>query len=175
VSPVINSISLPAAGVYTTGNDLEFIISIPRKFSLPQMIIRLFFPLASEINKKCGVYHGSGSSVLVFRYKVQAEWYRYWRYRTDRILNDSYFSIKDSVGNNASVLLNRNGIIAGTQVNPPSFYKRTDHSGKQHLQNRGHTYLFARYNEDVFVTTTNGNPSMKITIGSTSKQAVYTK
>jgi len=52
VSPVINSISLPAAGVYTTVMILNLSSVIPGKFSLPQMIIRLFFPLASEIKQE---------------------------------------------------------------------------------------------------------------------------
>ncbi|MES2330969.1 MAG: T9SS type A sorting domain-containing protein [Bacteroidota bacterium] len=175
VLPLITGVSSPAAGIYTTGNDLEFTISYSKRVFVTASDRPPFLSIGIGDKTRNAVYiNGSGSNSIVFRYKVQADDIDVDGIALTASLNDYYFSVKDSIGNNASALLNKSGIIVGTQVNPPIVFIKELIIPGNGIYKTGDTLTFsARYNEDVIVTTTNGIPSLKITIGSTSKQVVY--
>lgn len=175
VIPVINSITVPAASVYKTGNILDFVVSYSKKIflsnntSLPSLVISIGNAL-----RNATLVNGSGSNTLLFRYTIKAD-----DVDTDGIqllsLQDSVFMIRDSVGNRASMVLNNAGTMAAIQVNPPTILFDRMIIPPNDTYRTGDTLeFFIAYNEPVFVTSNNSIPSVKLTIGSITKQAIYT-
>ena len=175
VIPVISSVTVPVTSVYKTGNILDFIASYSKKVfvatgpQLPSIPIEI-----GTIFKKAIYVNGSGSNTLLFRYTIQTDDIDEDGLQLAPAVYDSSFSITDSVGNRASVTLSNAGTMTGIQVNPPTIRIEKLITPENGIYKAGDTLEFTvLYNEPVFITGNSGIPSLKITIGSTVKQANY--
>ncbi|MES2374439.1 MAG: T9SS type A sorting domain-containing protein [Bacteroidota bacterium] len=177
VAPVITSIKSSTAGVYTTGDLIEFTASYSKKVFVasPGQVPFLSFSIGDKI-KNAAYTNGSGTNNLLFSYTIQAEDIDLTGIRLISPMNDAYLNIKDSVGNTASATFTAHGTTTGIQVNPPViFIEVLSIPGKSTYKTGDTLNFYARYNNKVFVTTSTGAPTLKITIGSAIKQAVFIK
>jgi hypothetical protein len=175
VIPLINSVTVPISSIYKTGNILDFVVSYTKKVfvansqNLPSIAISIGNKFRNAV-----FVNGSGSNALLFRYSIQTADIDDDGIELSSTLYDSSFCITDSVGNRASVVLNNTGSMAGIQINPPTIRIEKMIIPENGTYKAGDTLdFFILYNEPVFITGTTGTPSIKLTVGTTSKQANY--
>jgi hypothetical protein len=176
VVPVITGITVPPTAIYKTGNVLDFLVTYSRKVFVnasenqPSVTVAI-----GSKNRSAGYINGSGSNILLFRYIVQPD-----DVDTDGIklispMNDINSLIKDSVGNRALLTLSNIGSLTNVRINPPTINISNVTVPDNGIYKTGDTLNFLiSYNEKIFVTTVGGVPSLKLTIGASSRQAIYT-
>jgi hypothetical protein len=173
--PVISSVTVPVGSIYKTGNILDFVVSYTKKVFVannqppPSIAIRIGNKFRNAV-----FVNGSGSNAFLFRYTIQPDDIDDDGIELAAALYDSSFCITDSVGNRASVVLNNSGSMSGIRINPPTIRIEKMIIPENGIYKAGDTLdFFILYNEPVFITGTTGVPSIKITVGTTTKQANY--
>lgn len=177
IIPVITKVTVPVSAEYKTGNVLDFIIDYSKKVfvsttdSLPSIGIQI----GSKIKQALYV-NGSASTTLLFRYVIEKEDVDTNGIKINTSLQDSYATIRDAVGNRAATQLNNIGNTAGLRINTPTIQMLSvTHSPDGLYAAKDSLACMVTYNEKVWVSIKNELPSIKITIGTTSRQAKYTE
>ncbi|MEO7531214.1 MAG: hypothetical protein ABIS69_07380, partial [Sediminibacterium sp.] len=175
VVPVITSITVPVPLIYKTGNILDFVVNYSKRVFIISNSDFPFIAISIGTKIKNATYiNGTGSTSLLFRYTIQVDDVDTDGLQLISSINDANGAIKDSVGNPATALLNNIGAMTGIQINPPTILLDHIIVPENDKYTTGDTLEFLiSYNEPVFVSTQTGSPSLKITVGSTIKQAVY--
>jgi hypothetical protein len=174
VSPTITGVITPPAAVYRTGNLLDFVVSFSEKIWIADDSLQL--PLLIGNTTRYAIYtSGSGSSSLLFRYVIEES-----DIDKDGIkLASSLYTttaIRDAAGNAASNTVSNIGALSAVLINPPTIAVKKLILPPDNTYRSGDTLEFAvLFNENAFVDTRNGIPVLRITIGSTVKQALYTE
>ncbi|MES2005680.1 MAG: T9SS type A sorting domain-containing protein [Bacteroidota bacterium] len=171
--PLVTQVGVPVATEYKTGNVLDFMVGYSRKVwiqpgdSIPYLVV-----VIGNKTKPAYYVNGSGSNTILFRYIVQKDDSDTDGIKLNSVLFDVGKSIRDSVGNHASLLLASIGNMTGVRINIPTIVITGVTVPAIGNYKTGDSLLLQiNYNEKVFVT--NGSPSIKLTIGTTGKQAVY--
>ena len=116
----------------------------------------------------------SGTNGLRFRYTIQSDDRDSIGIRLATALTDFDSLIRDTVGNKAIALLKNTGITSGIVINLPMIGIDKVTAPPAALYKTGDTLnYFISYNQNVFVSTKEGIPSLKINIGLFSKPALY--
>jgi hypothetical protein len=173
VLPVVNSVTVPLAGIYKTGNVLDFIINFSKKVWVDETGLAPSLSIAIGSMQKVAQYiNGTGSNTLLFRYIIQTDDRGPDGIKLISPLMDSNLVIRDSVGNKALLTLNSIGSMTSVQINPPTILLNRVIVPEEGIYKTGDTLeILVDYTERVFVS---GVPYVKLTIGNSSKQAVYT-
>ncbi|GAB3996313.1 hypothetical protein GCM10028807_38540 [Spirosoma daeguense] len=167
-APTVTSVNVPANGLYRASQTLSFTVNFTENVSVtgtPQLGLTI-----GSTGRQATYTGGSGSSSLTFTYTIQAG-----ELDTDGIVLNALSlnsgTIRDAVGNNATLTLNGVGSTAGVLVDaiiptvssvgvPPNGNYRS-----------GQALSFVvNFTENVTVT---GTPQLGLTIGSTNRQANY--
>lgn len=172
-APVVGSVTVPPNGTYRAGDQLDFAVTFSESVAVNTTGGTPVIPLdvgGTMVNAQ--YVSGSGSNTLVFRYTAATG-----RSDVDGIevgsaiaLNSG--SIKDGAGNDSGTTLtavpDTSGILVDAVV--PSVTSVTPPADKTYLA--GEIISFAvNFSENV--TVAGGTPSLPITIGSATEQAVY--
>lgn len=172
IAPVISTVSVPAAGVYNSGNLLDFLVNFSEKMfvtgkpSLPLII--------GNTTKQAGYMSGSGSTSLLFRYSIVQDDQDTDGIKTGAAINLAESSITDEAGNNAINAVTGVGTLSNLLVNPPTVSMLGVAVPSEKIYTAGDTLFFtASFNEAVYVQAEKGRPAIRLTIGSSSKQAAF--
>ncbi len=177
VAATVSSVTVPQKAAYRTGSLLDFVVNYSKKISINGSGEDISLQLSIGTKTRTAVYiSGSGTNALLFRYRVLPD-------DTDKdgikllsaiILNNS--SLKDEVGNQASVVLNNIGGMSGIRINPLTAAVKQLILPVNAIYKVGDSLRFLiGYNEKILVTTNNGIPYLRFTAGKTSRQAIYQK
>ena len=175
VAPVINSVTVPAAGIYRTGNLMDFMVNFSKKIYVNEEAIMPCILITIGSKQKTANYiSGSGSTALLFRYTVQVDDVDTNGIKLVSSMVDSSLSVKDSIGNKSALAFSNIGSMLGVKINPPTTFIESVLVPPAGNYKAGDTIdILVNYNERVWVTTDKGTPSLKIIVGSSSKQAIY--
>lgn len=174
VSPTVSSVSVPSNATYVSGQNLDFTVNTSENVTVtttggtPQIALTI-----GSTTRQAVYQSGSGTSALVFRYVVQTG-----DLDSDGIavgaLSANGGSLKDAVGNDMTVTLNSVGstssVLVDAAVPTVTSVSVPANASYQAGQNLDFT---VNTSENVTVTTTGGTPQIAVTIGSTTRQAVY--
>ncbi len=175
VIPTITSVTVPVAAIYTTGNVLDFIVNYSKKVLVSSADKWPYITLDIGGAFKNAIYQsGSGSSALLFRYTIQPDDMDKDGIKLLSPANLNAAMIKDEAGNPASLLLNNMGALSSIHINPVTVVVTEVTVPTAGTYKSGDTLIFSvAFNEKVLVTTASGIPSLKLTIGSSSRNAFY--
>jgi len=174
VAPATTSVTVPANATYITGQSLDFTVNFDENVIVntvggsPQLSITV-----GATTRQATYISGSGSSVLLFRYTVQAG-----DSDTDGIaigtLAANGGALRDSAGNNAALSLNSVGATIGVLVDAvaPATTSVTVPENATYVSGQNLDFT-VNFNESATVNTIGGTPQLAITIGSTTRQATY--
>jgi hypothetical protein len=172
VAPAVSSVITPTPASYRTGNLLDMLVNFSEKVwtgtDTPQL------GLLIGNNTRYAVYtSGSGSTSLLFRYLIVDE-----DIDKDGIKLVSTLiatsPIQDAAGNPAALTLSNIGALSGVLINPPTITISKLTAPPDSTYRYGDTLEFGvQFNENAFVDTKNGTPAIRLTIGSSAKQALY--
>ncbi|MBV9986559.1 MAG: T9SS type A sorting domain-containing protein, partial [Chitinophagaceae bacterium] len=172
VPPVISSVSTPPAAQYRTGNILDFLVGYSEKVWVEGT--PLLPVLIGDELKNASYISGSGSTSLLFRYLIQPDDQDKNGIKLGTALSMGAASVKDEAGNNASPILSNIGALSNIFINLPSVTAVSVSVPSAGVYKNGDTLEFlVSFNENVFVQTAAGTPSLRLTVGSSSRQAYY--
>uniref|UniRef100_UPI00262E2D24 beta strand repeat-containing protein n=1 Tax=uncultured Lutibacter sp. TaxID=437739 RepID=UPI00262E2D24 len=171
VAPTVTSVTVPSNNTYTIGENLDFTVHFNESIivtGIPQIDLTI-----GSIIHQAVYQSGSGTGDLVFRYIVQ----------NSDIDNDGITigtlkvnggSLKDTGDKDATLTLNSVGsttnvlvdalvpIVTSVNVPTDATYIATNNLD-----------FTVNFDENIIVNTTGGIPQLNITIGSSTRQAVY--
>ncbi|WP_208112459.1 beta strand repeat-containing protein, partial [Sunxiuqinia elliptica] len=174
-APTVTSVSVPANATYVAGQNLNFTVNFDESVTvnttggIPRIAI-----IIGSTTRQASYISGSGTSALYFRYTVQSG-----ESDTDGIavgtsLAANGGTLKDGAGNNAVLTLNSVGATpsvlvdaVGPTVSSVSVPANATYAAGQDLD------FTVNFDENVTVNTTGGTPQIALTIGSTTRQAIY--
>ncbi|SFE51205.1 MBG domain-containing protein [Sunxiuqinia elliptica] len=174
VGPTVNSVSVPANATYVAGQNLNFTVNFDESVTvnttggIPQIALTI-----GATTREATYISGSGTSALLFRYTVQSD-----DLDTDGIAVGSLAAngstLKDAASNDANLTLNSVGSTTAVlidavapAVSSVSVPANATYSAGQDLD------FTVNFDENVTVNTTGGTPQIALTIGSTTRQAIY--
>ncbi|UQD56219.1 MBG domain-containing protein [Flavobacterium sp. K5-23] len=173
-APTITSVTVPANATYIAGQNLDFTINFSENVTVntgggtPQMGLTI-----GATTRQAVYLSGSGTSSLSFRYTVQAG-----DLDTDGIsigtLAANGGTIRDNVTNNATLTLNSVGATTNVNVDAvaPTVTSVTVPANATYIAGQNLDFTI-NFSENVTVNTAGGTPQISLTIGSTTRQAVY--
>ncbi|SDL38749.1 T9SS type A sorting domain-containing protein [Kriegella aquimaris] len=174
VAPTVSSVVLPANGTYVSGQNLDFTVNLSENVTVnttggtPQLAI-----VIGATTRQAVYQSGSGTGSLLFRYAVQdgdsdADGI------TVGALASNGGTIRDGAGNGADLTLNGVGSALSVFVDAvaPSVSSVTLTANGTYASGQNLDFTID-FSENVTVNTTGGTPQLAITIGSTTRQAVY--
>ena len=173
-APTVTSVSVPANATYVTGQNLDFTVNFDENVTvnttggIPQMAITI-----GATTRQATYISGSGTSALVFRHTVLEG-----DLDTDGVAVGSLAAngstLKDAAGNDANLTLNSVGSTTAVLidavapvVSSVSVPANATYAAGQDLD------FTVNFDENVTVNTTGGTPQIALTIGSTTRQAIY--
>ncbi|CAM1368851.1 Por secretion system C-terminal sorting domain-containing protein (modular protein) [Tenacibaculum sediminilitoris] len=174
VAPTVTSVSVPTNGNYLTNQNLDFTVNFDENITVnttggtPQIVITI-----GATTRQAVYLSGSGTSALVFRYTVQAG-----DSDTDGIavgtLTTNGGTLKDTASNDAVLTLNNVGATTGVLVDgvAPTVTSVSVPTDGNYLTSQNLDFT-VNFDENITVNTTGGTPQIVITIGATTRQAVY--
>ncbi|TYK66123.1 DUF4347 domain-containing protein [Colwellia echini] len=172
--PTVSSVTVPANATYIAGQNLDFNINFAENVTVdttggtPQLSITV-----GATTRQAVYVTGSGTGTLLFRYTIQAG-----ESDSDGIaigtLSANGATLRDAALNSANLTLNSVGattaILVDTVVPTVSSVNVPANATYIAGQNLDFTINFS---ENVTVDTTGGTPQLAITVGATTRQAVY--
>ncbi|WP_438710372.1 beta strand repeat-containing protein [Aquimarina muelleri] len=174
VAPTITSVTVPANATYIAGQNLDFTINTSENVTVNTTSGTPQLSLTIGATTRQAIYQsGSGTSSLLFRYTVQAG-----EQDTDGIaigtLNNNGGTLRDGVGNNLNTTLNSVGSTTAVLVDaaPPTITSVTVPANANYIAGQNLDFVI-NINENVTVNTAAGTPQLSLTIGATTRQAVY--
>lgn len=175
VAPSVSKVLVPVASVYKTGNILDFIVNYTKKIIITSSAEQPYLQLTIGSKTRKAMYQsGSGSNALLFRYMIASDDSDRNGIKISSGINLNNATITDELGNHASLTLNNIGSMSGIVINPVTAAVNKVIVPENGIYKSGDTLEFiVDYNEKVLVTTANGIPSVKLTIGKSTKQAFY--
>ncbi|WP_166627700.1 T9SS type A sorting domain-containing protein [Tenacibaculum caenipelagi] len=174
VAPTVSSVSVPANATYITGQNLDFTVNFDENVTvnttggIPQIAITI-----GAITRQATYISGSGTSALVFRHTVLSG-----DLDTDGIavgaLAANGSTLKDSGGKDATLTLNSVGSTTAVLVDAaaPTVTSVSVPTNGNYLTSQNLDFT-VNFDENITVNTTGGTPQIAITIGATTRQAVY--
>ncbi|QSX30230.1 tandem-95 repeat protein [Shewanella cyperi] len=174
IVPTVSSVTLPANGTYVAGQNLDFTVNTSENVTVntgggtPQMAITI-----GATTRQAVYVSGSGTSALVFRYTVQSG-----DADSDGIavgtLAANGGTLKDSVGNDMNLTLNSVGSTTSVLVDAlaPTVSSVSVPANGTYIAGQNLDFTL-NTSEAVTVNTGGGTPQIAITIGATTRQAVY--
>ena len=175
VAPTVTSVSVPANATYVAGQNLDFTVNFSENVTVvttggtPQLAITI-----GATTRQAVYTSGSGTGALLFRYTVQAS-----DLDTDGItvgtLAANGGTLKDRATNDANLTLNSVGATTSVLVDAvvPTVASVSVPANATYVASQNLDFT-VNFSENVTVITTGGTPQLAITIGSTTRQAVYT-
>ena len=116
-SPTVTSVSVPTAGTYTTGQDLDFTVNASESVTVTTTGGTPSIPVTVGATVRQAAYvSGNGTSALLFRYTVQAGDEDADGIAVGSSINLNGGTIKDAAGNDADLTLNSVGDTSGVLV-----------------------------------------------------------
>ncbi len=174
VAPTITSVNVPANETYIAGNNLDFAVNFSENVTVntaggtPQLSLTI-----GATTRQATYQSGSGTSALIFRYTVQSG-----ELDNDGIavgtLSANGGTLKDAAGNNANLTLNSVGSTSAVLVDAvaPTVTSVTVPANATYLASQNLDFT-VNFSENVTVNTAGGTPELSLTIGATTRQAVY--
>ncbi|MDP2542038.1 hypothetical protein CSC81_08155 [Tenacibaculum discolor] len=174
VGPTVSSVSVPANATYVTGENLDFTVNFDENITvnttggIPQIAITI-----GATTRQATYISGSGTSALVFRHTVLTG-----DLDTDGIAVGSLAAngstLKDAGGKDANLTLNSVGSTAAVLVDAaaPTVTSVSVPANGNYLTGQNLDFT-VNFDENITVNTTGGTPQIAITIGATTRQAVY--
>ncbi|WP_417785532.1 T9SS type A sorting domain-containing protein [Tenacibaculum sp.] len=174
VAPTVTNVSVPANGTYSAGQNLDFTVNFNENVTVnttggtPQIAITI-----GVTTRQATYLSGSGTTALVFRYTVQSG-----DLDTDGItvgtLAANGGTLKDAASNDANLTLNSIGATAGVLVDTiaPTVTSVSVPTNGNYLTSQNLDFT-VNFDENITINTTGGTPQIAITIGATTRQAVY--
>ena len=174
VVPTITSVTVPANATYIAGQNLDFTINTSENVTVnttggtPQLSLTV-----GATTRQAAYISGSGTSVLLFRYTILAG-----DLDTDGIavgtLAANGGTLRDVVGNNLNTTLNSVGSTTAVLVDAvvPTITSVTVPANATYIAGQNLDFTI-NISENVTVNTTGGTPQLSLTIGATTRQAVY--
>ena len=172
VRPIVTTLTPPSAGTYTTGQNLDFIVSFSENVTVSNTGNLILALTIGSTTRQATYLSGSGTSSLTFRYTIvlaDADTNGIGvgtltagapDYITDGTATNNLATLTFTAPDTSMILVNAT-IPTITSVTPPA----------------NATYLLAQninfivnFSEAVTVT---GSPSLSLTVGSTSRMATY--
>ncbi|MDE1206064.1 T9SS type A sorting domain-containing protein [Tenacibaculum larymnensis] len=174
VAPTVSSVSVPANATYVTGENLDFTVNFDENVTvnttggIPQIAITI-----GATTRQATYISGSGTSSLVFRHTILTG-----DLDTDGIAVGSLAAngstLKDAGGKDANLTLNSVGSTAAVLVDAaaPTVTSVSVPANGNYLTGQNLDFT-VNFDENIIVNTTGGTPQIAITIGATTRQAVY--
>ena len=174
VAPTVTSVSVPANATYVTGQNLDFTVNFGENVTvnttggIPQIAITI-----GATTRQATYISGSGTSALLFRHTVLSG-----DSDTDGIavgsLDANGSTLKDTGGKDANLTLNSVGATTSVLVDAvsPTVNSVSVPANGNYLTGQNLDFT-VNFDENVTVNTTGGTPQIAITIGATTRQAVY--
>ncbi|WP_172796106.1 beta strand repeat-containing protein, partial [Roseivirga ehrenbergii] len=172
--PTITSVSVPPNATYIAGQNLDFTVNFSENVTAvttggtPQLAITV-----GSTTRQAVYQSGSGTSALLFRYVVQSG-----ETDTDGIslgtLATNGGTLKDAATNDANLTLNSVGATTAVLVDAvaPTVTSVSVPANATYVAGQNLDFT-VNFSENVTVVTTGGTPQLAITVGSTTRQAVY--
>ncbi|WP_141655363.1 beta strand repeat-containing protein, partial [Roseivirga seohaensis] len=173
-SPTVTSVSVPANATYIASQNLDFTVNFSENVTvvttggIPQLAITV-----GSTTRQAVYQSGSGTSGLLFRYVVQSG-----EAGTDGIsvgtLAANGGTLKDAATNDANLTLNSVGATTAVLVDAvaPTVTSVSVPANATYIAGQNLDFT-VNFSENVTVVTTGGIPQLAVTIGSTTRQAVY--
>ncbi|MGG6230905.1 T9SS type A sorting domain-containing protein [Tenacibaculum sp. SDUM215027] len=174
VAPTVTSVNVPTNATYITGQNLDFTVNFDENVTvnttggIPQIAITI-----GATTRQATYISGSGTNVLLFRHTVLTG-----DLDTDGIAVGSLAAngstLKDAGGKDANLTLNSVGATAAVLVDavPPTVTNVNVPTNATYISGQNLDFT-VNFNENVTVNTTGGTPQIAVTIGATTRQAVY--
>ncbi|MDD7885768.1 T9SS type A sorting domain-containing protein [Flavivirga sp. 57AJ16] len=174
VAPTVSSVSVPASATYVTGQNLNFIINFSENVTVntiggtPQMSVTI-----GATARQAVYLSGSGTSALLFRYTIQAG-----GLDTDGIavgtLSENGGTLRDSGSKDVNPVLNSVGSTASVLVDAvaPTVSSVTVPADATYVAGQNLDFTI-NTDENVTVNAGGGTPQLSLTVGATTRQAVY--
>ncbi len=174
VAPEVTSVNVPPNATYLAGQNLDFTVNFNENVNVSTMggIPRLNLTVGAT-TRYATYISGSGTAAIVFRYTLQTG-----DEDTDGIavgaLSTNGGTLKDTGGKDVNTTLNSVGSTAGVLVDAvsPEVTSVAVPANDTYLSGEN-LFFTVNFDENVTVDMSGGIPSLNITIGSTSKQAVW--
>ena len=175
IAPTVSSVITPAAAIYRTGDTLNFIVNYPEKIIVSTAPGSPTLTISIGTKLKNAVYiSGTGSTALLFRYTVEPDDADKDGIKLVSPFNSNTATIKDEAGNNATLTLSNIGALSKISINPVTAAVSNVIIPDNGIYKAGDTLAFiVNFTEKVFVSAANVTPSLKLTIGNTSRHAFY--
>ena len=174
LAPTVTSVDVPADKTYSSGENLDFTVNFNENVTVttasgtPQIAVTI-----GSTTRQAAYLNGSGTNALLFRYTVESG-----DSDTDGVavgtLSANGGTIKDAASNDANLTLNSVGSTTavlidavGPAVSSVSVPANATYAAGQDLD------FTVNFDENVTVNTTGGTPQIALTIGSTTRQAIY--
>ncbi len=170
VAPTITSVTGPAAATYIVGQHLDFTVQFSEAVAVtgtPRLVLTI-----GSTTRYATYVSGSGSASLLFRYTVQAG-----DEDTDGIAVASPIdlnggTIKDVPGNDAGLSFTPPDTSGVLVVRVPAITSVTGPAAATYIVGQDLDFT-VQFDETVVVDTTGGTPRLQLTIGSTTRFAMY--
>jgi hypothetical protein len=174
VAPSVSSVNVPANATYITGQNLDFTVNFDESVTvnttggIPQIAITV-----GATTRQATYISGSGTSALLFRHTVLTG-----DLDTDGVAVSSLAAngstLKDSGGKDAILTLNSVGSTSAVLVDAaaPTVTSVNVPTNGNYLTSQNLDFT-VNFDENITVNTTGGTPQIAITIGATTRQAVY--
>ncbi|EHK57775.1 beta strand repeat-containing protein [Allomesorhizobium alhagi] len=176
VAPVVASVSVPANGTYTAGQNLDFIVNLSEAVVVDTTggTPRIAVTLDTGGTVYANYVSGSGGSVLVFRLTVSAGQLDANGISVGGSIDFNGGTLRDAAGNDAVLTLNSIGSTTGVLVDSVAPVVDSVSVPADGTYVAGQNLDFTVHlSEDVIVDTTGGTPRLAITIGSGTVYANY--
>lgn len=175
VAPTVTSVSVPANGTYVAGQNLDFTVNLSENVTVnsgggtPLLSLTV-----GSTTRQAAYLSGSGTSALLFRYTVQAGDADSNGIAVAGTLSANGGTVRDNVGIDMNTTLNSVGSLASVlvdavapTVSSVSVPANGSYKAGDNLD------VTVNTSENVTVNTTGGTPQLSLTIGATTRQAVY--
>jgi hypothetical protein len=172
VAPVVASVSVPANGTYTAGQNLDFVVGLSEAVSVSGRP-RLAITLDTGGTVYANYIGGSGTHALVFRLTVSAGQQDLTGIQIGASIDLNGGTLRDAAGNDAVLTLN-SGSTAGVLVDgvAPTVDSVSVPADGTYVAGQNLDFT-VNLSEAVIVDTTGGTPRLAITIGSGTVYANY--
>ncbi|WP_290622132.1 Ig-like domain-containing protein, partial [Arsukibacterium sp. UBA3189] len=174
IAPSVSSVNVPANSTYVSGQNFDFAINFDENITVntgggtPQLALTV-----GAITRQAVYLSGSGTSSLLYRYTVQNG-----DDDSDGIAIGSLASnggtLRDAAGNNANLTLNAVGSTASVLVDAvaPSVSSVNVPANSTYVSGQNLDFAI-NFDENITVNTGGGTPQLALTLGATTRQAVY--
>lgn len=174
-APTVSNVGVPASATYIAGQNLDFTVNTDENVTVnttggtPRIALTI-----GTATRNASYLSGSGTTAITFRYSVLAG-----DNDTDGIAVAASIDVnggilRDGAGNNLNTTLNSVGALTGVLVDAlaPAVSSVSVPANATYLAGQNLDFT-VNSDENITVNTTNGTPQLALTVGATTRQAVY--